>query len=186
MSAEIRLNSSSPLPSSKLNNCPIGISFGRKIVSDRSCRSRNLTVELQQVVPGKARDRRAAADAAMRSVVVGMKPTQRSVGALSGMMVGPRKPIRAARSGRAFGLAVGARGIGTGQNAPHPAAAAQVGNKVRTVGEAVVSHDASYRGPKGLEVIERAHAEGSSGSLRSLGRTSAAIPLASNLTICLN
>src|SRR5271155_6018133 len=70
----------------------------------------------------------------------------------------------------ALGLAVGARGVGAGKEVPHPAAAAQVGNKVRTVGGAVVSHDASDRDPKGLIVIEGAHKKGSSGFLALVGQ----------------
>ena len=71
---------------------------------------------MQQVVPGKTRDRRAAADAAMGAVmVVGMEPGEQSVGALLGMIVGPCvSPFAQSGLDEAFGLTVGARGIGTG------------------------------------------------------------------------
>ena len=106
-------------------------------------------------------------------MVVGMKPGQQGLGALLGMIVRPCvSPFAQGGLDEAFGLAVGARGIGTGKDVPHPAAAAQVGNKVRTVGGAVVSHDARDRDPQGLEVIEGAHEELVVVSLRSLGRTS--------------
>ena len=117
-----------------------------------------LGVGLQQVVLGKARDRSMAADASMRAVmVVGVEPGQQSVGALLRVIEGSCvSPFAQCGLDEALGLAVGARGIGAGKDVPHPAAAAQVGNKVRTVGGAVIGHDASDRDPKGLEVIEGA------------------------------
>src|SRR6202162_1761222 len=134
--------------------------------------SSNLTVELQQVVRRKAGDRSLAAEALMGAVmVVGMKPGQQGFGALLGMIVGPGvSPFAQSGLDEAFSLAVGARGIGTGKDVPHPAAAAQVGNKVRTVGGAVVGHDASDRDPQGLEVIEGAHEEACSGFLALVGQ----------------
>jgi len=53
---------------------------------------------------------------------------------------------------------------------PHAAASAEVGNKGRTVGRAVVGHDAGDRDPERLEVIEGAHEEGSSGFLALVGQ----------------
>src|SRR5271155_3928615 len=53
---------------------------------------------------------------------------------------------------------------------PHAAASAEVGNKGRTVGRAVVGHDAGDRDPERLEVIEGAHKEGSSGFLALVGQ----------------
>ena len=104
-------------------------------------------------------------------MVVGMKPGQQGLGALSGMIVRPCvSPFAQGGLDEAFGLAVGARGIGTGKDVPHPAAAAQVGNKVRTVGGAVVSHDARDRDPQGLEVIEGAHEEAGGGFLALVGQ----------------
>src|SRR6266849_10501975 len=87
------------------------------------------------------------------------------------MIVGPCvSPFAQRGLDEAFGLSVGARGVRAGKDVPHPAAAAQVGNKVRTVGGAVVGHDASDRDPKGLEVIEGARQEGSSGFLALVGQ----------------
>ena len=85
-----------------------------------------LDVELQQVVLRKARDKSAAADAAMGAVmIVGMELWEQSVGALLGMMVGPCvSPFTQRGLDEAFGLAVGARGVRTGKDVPHPAAAA--------------------------------------------------------------
>src|SRR5271170_1854374 len=104
-------------------------------------------------------------------MVVGMEPREESVGALLRVIVGPSvSPFAQSGLDEAFGLAVGAGGIGPGKDVPHPAAAAQVGNKVRTVGGAVVSHDASDRDPKGLIVIEGAHKKGSSGILALVGQ----------------
>src|SRR5258708_40089200 len=83
----------------------------------------NLTVELQQVVRRKARDRSAAADALMRAVmVVGMKPGEQSVGALLGGIVRAGiRPFAQCALDEAFGFAVGARGARTGKDVPQPA-----------------------------------------------------------------
>src|SRR6202166_184748 len=104
-------------------------------------------------------------------MVVGMEPGQQSVGALLGMIVGPGiSPFAQGGLDKAFGLAVGAWGVRTGKDVPRPAAAAQVGNKVRTVGGAVIGHDASDRDAQRLEVIEGAHEEGGSGFLALVGQ----------------
>ena len=132
----------------------------------------SLAVGLQQVVRREARDRSAIADAAMRAMmVVGVEPGGKGVGALLGVIVGPGvSPFAHGGLDKAFGLAVGARCIGTGKEVPHPAAAAQVGNKGSTVGGAVVGHDACDGDPQRLEVIEGAGEEGSSGFLALVGQ----------------
>jgi len=104
-------------------------------------------------------------------MVVGMEPWEQSVGGLLGMIIGACVgPFAQSGLDEAFGLAIGARGIGTGKDVPHPAAAAQGGNKGRTVGGAVISHDASHRDSKGLEVIEGAREECSSGLFALVGQ----------------
>jgi len=108
----------------------------------------------------------------MRAVmVVRVEPGGESVGALLGVVVRLGvSPFAHRGLDKAFGLAVGAGSIRTGKDVPHPAAAAQVGNRERTVGGAVVGHDAGDRDPKGLEVIEGAREEGSGGFLALIGQ----------------
>jgi len=104
-------------------------------------------------------------------MVVAMEPWEQSVGALLRVIVRPSvSPFAQSGLNKAFGLAVGARSIGSGKDVPHPAAAAQGANKGRTVGGAVISHDASDRDPEGLEVIEGAREEGSSGLFALVGQ----------------
>jgi len=104
-------------------------------------------------------------------MVVNLEPCGKRVGALLRVIVGPGvSPFAHRGLDEAFGLAVGARGVGPGKDVPQPAATAQVGNKVRTVGRAVVGHDASYRDPEGLIVLESAHEKGRSGFLALVGQ----------------
>jgi hypothetical protein len=129
-------------------------------------------VELQQVVRREAGDGRKAADAEVRAVaVVGMEPGAERSGTFARMLVGPGVGPFAQRGlNEALGLAVGARGIGSSEDVPQPLAAAQIGNEGRTVGGAIVSHDAGDRDPQSLEVLERTGEEGGRGVLLFVGQ----------------
>src|ERR1700683_3913915 len=158
-------------------NNPVPFRPGKRLLQTIDClsleaRVGGLGVGLQQVVLGKARDRSAIADAAMKAMmVVEVEPGGKRVGALLGVMVGPGvSPFAHGGLDEAFGFAVGARGIGTSKDVPHPAAAAQVGNKVRAIGGASVGHDARDRDPERLEVIEGAGEEGGGGLLALVGQ----------------